>query len=217
MNIEINAHSSIRINGSRVIYFDPFEVSKYPFSVGSEPNDADIIFVTHEHFDHFDPESISAVAKADTILVCPDSMMRRAKKESGLDKEWIEGLVPGDEIEIDDVKISAVPSYNVDKPNHPKKNEWLGYVVSLDDERYYVAGDTDVNDDIKEVSCDVALVPVGGTYTMDLNEAAEFIAEIKPKKVVPTHYGSIVGDKSCGEEFAKKVKELDDSIAVVVI
>ena len=110
--------------------------------------------------------------------------------------------------------IETVPAYNKLKPFHPKANKWQGYIVTMDDIRYYVAGDTDVNEDIKKVQCDVALIPIGGHYTMDKKQAADYIADLKPKAVIPTHYGSIVGNKADGTEFKDYLEKMDKDIQV---
>ena len=114
-------------------------------------------------------------------------------------------LTPGDQQDIDGITIQAVPAYNRLKPFHPKRNGWNGYVVTMDGVRYYVAGDTDAMKELSSVSCDVALVPVGGTYTMTAKEAAKLINEIKPLVAIPTHYGSIVGKPEDAEVFRKYV------------
>lgn len=197
-NISVNAQSSIRIEGCKTIYFDPF-------CVAEERHDADIIFITHEHFDHFQPESIAKVKKDATIIVAPASMEKQIKQESGVDK--IELWEPGTTHELEGLNIETIPAYNgLLKPFHPKAKKWQGYLVNMDGIKYYVAGDTDVNDDIKKVKCDVALVPVGGKYTMDKKQAAEYITGLCPKAVVPTHYGEVVGSPADGSDFKKLVE-----------
>ena len=114
---------------------------------------------------------------------------------------------PGVYRNIGGVEIETVPAYNILKPFHPKSAEWIGYTFRIDGKRIYVAGDTDATKDAKAVKCDIALVPIGGTYTMDAKKAAEFINIIRPNVAMPVHYGSIVGDPSDGEVFARYVKE----------
>lgn len=214
-NISINTHSSIRIAGEKVLYFDPYEIGGGKSGADASFHDADIVFVTHKHYDHFDPESIRKVKGDATIIVAPLSI-KEDVLGAGFDEEWCEFLEPYEEAEIDGLNVLAVPSYNTNKPNHLKEFGWLGYVVTMkseeEDIRYYVAGDTDDNEDIRDVKCDVALVPVGGTYTMDVKEAATFAQTIKPRVAIPTHYGSIVGRKSCGKKFAKALNKLDSEI-----
>lgn len=195
-NITVNTQSSICIDGSKVLYFDPFQIRE-------ENHRADIVLVTHSHYDHFDPESISKIAKDGTVYVVPASMekeLRGAVREGELIT-----VNPGDVVETGGIRIQAVPAYNRLKPFHPKRNQWVGYVVTMDGIRYYVAGDTDAVPELEKISCDVALVPIGGTYTMTAKEAAKLINAIGPKTAIPIHYGSIVGKKEDAEIFREHV------------
>ena len=201
-NITINAHSSIRVGGETILWFDPFHLT-------DEPHDADIVFITHDHYDHLSPEDIARARKADTVFVLSASCRASAEKNGLGDCVY---LNPGDKTEVRGVPVEAVAAYNVLKPFHPKKNEWLGYVVTLESQRLYVAGDTDENKDNLAVQCDIALVPVGGTYTFDAKHAAKFVNKLRPAVAIPTHYGDIVGDIADGDAFAGAV---DAGIAVV--
>ncbi len=191
--VQVLVHSSIRITNGMTVYFDPYHVTE-------EYHDADIIFVTHNHYDHYSPEDIAKVKNKTTVLVCPCSM-EACLLSSGIEDDYIEMVMPGDSLEINDVKIEAVPAYNVGKAFHPQKNQWVGYIVTMNGTRYYVAGDTDINADVMQVQCDVALLPVGGTYTMTAEEAAKLAIKIQPEVAIPTHYGDIVGDPKDGERF----------------
>ena len=195
-NISVNTQSSIRIIGSRVLYFDPFRIA-------DEPHDADIIFITHSHYDHLDPKSVENVAHENTVFIAPASMNQEMRKVIG-DAELIL-MTPGEKQDIDGIAILAVPAYNRLKPFHPKKNGWIGYVILMDGVRYYVAGDTDALKELTSIACDVALVPIGGTYTMTAKEAAKLINEIHPLVAIPTHYGSIVGKPEEADVFRKYV------------
>ena len=206
-HITVNAQSSIRIEGSKILYFDPFQAE-------DARHDADIIFITHEHFDHFEPDSIAKVKKEDTLLVAPESMKKKALSESGMMPDKCVFYGPGETHEQEGLVIETIPAYNKLKPFHPKMKKWQGYIVKMDDIQYYVAGDTDVNEDIKKVQCDVALIPIGGHYTMDKKQAADYIAELRPTAVIPTHYGSVVGDKADGQEFEDNVKKKCPDIQV---
>lgn len=206
-NITVNTQSSIRIGGSKVLYFDPYLIP-------AASHDADLIFITHEHYDHFEPESIAKLQKKETLLVAPESMKKKALSESGMAEGNCLFYQPGESFEAGGIAVETIPAYNKLKLFHPKGKKWQGYVVTMDDTRYYVSGDTDVNEDIKKVRCDVALIPVGGFYTMDWKRAAEYIAQIKPQAVIPTHYGSIVGNKTDGEEFQKMLEGLNGDIHV---
>lgn len=206
-HITINTHSSTRIEGSKILYFDPFQVE-------DSRHDADIIFITHEHFDHFEPDSIAKVKKESTLLVAPESMKKKVLSESGIIPDKCVFYEPGGIYELEGTVVETVPAYNRLKPFHPKMKKWQGYIVKMDDIRYYVAGDTDVNEDIKKVQCDVALIPIGGFYTMDKKQAADYVAELRPKAVIPTHYGSIAGNKADGQEFENYLKTMNQDIQV---
>ncbi len=196
--IRVLTHSSILITGSQRIYFDPYNIK-------DETHDADIILITHEHFDHFSPEDFNKIKTKSTVFIAPQSMIGKLE-DAGIDSEFIEYVEPGDILEINDVIIEAVPAYNVSKQFHPKKNCWVGYKVSMDGTSYYVAGDTDINEDIEKIRCDVCMLPCGGTYTMDVREAALLAEIIKPKLAIPTHYGSVAGDKEDGDRFKELLK-----------
>ena len=206
-NITVNTQSSIRIAGSEILYFDPFQIA-------DTTHDADIIFITHEHYDHFEPESIAKIKKEDAFLIAPESMKKKVLSESGVESAKCVFYNPGETHELEGIVIETIPAYNKLKPFHPKGKKWQGYIVKMDDVRYYVAGDTDVNEDIQKVECDVALIPIGGHYTMDKKQAADYIANLKPKAVIPTHYGSVVGKPTDGSEFQNDVETKDKSIQV---
>jgi len=186
--IEINCHSSIKISKGKTIYVDPFKI-------GKEINDADIILITHDHYDHYSPEDIEKVIKEDTIIVAPKTVKALSKMKNTVLVE------PNNTYEVEGIKIETIPAYNVNKQFHQKDNQWVGYIIESENIRYYIAGDTDVTPENKQVKCDVAFIPVGGTYTMNYEEAAELVNVIKPKIAVPTHYGDIVGEKYDGEKF----------------
>lgn len=206
-HITINIQSSIRIADSKILYFDPYQIE-------NAEHDADMIFITHEHYDHFEPESIAKCKKDGTMLSAPESMKKKVLAETGIAAENCLFFEPGKKYEIGSLKVETIPAYNRIKPFHPKGKKWQGYVVEMDSVRYYVSGDTGVNEDIKKVRCDVALLPIGGTYTMNWKQAAEYAAQIKPAVVIPTHYGSIVGDQADGEAFKKELGSLDADIVV---
>lgn len=181
--ISINEHSSIRIEGESVLYFDPFRIKK-------ETNDADIVFVTHAHYDHFSPEDIEKICHGKTVYVMPKSMEGEVE-QYGFSEGNTVFMEAGDETLVEGMLVEALPSYNVDKPMHPKENGWLGYIVTVDGIKIYVSGDCDAMPE--EISCDIAMIPIGGTYTMNSVQAAQWVNDIKPAIVIPTHYGTLVG------------------------
>lgn len=186
--IEINCHSSIKISKGKIIYIDPFKIQK-------QTNDADIILVTHDHYDHYSPEDIEKIINEETIIVAPKTVKALSKMKNTVLVE------PNNIYEVKGIRIETIPAYNVNKQFHEKDNQWVGYIIEIENTRYYIAGDTDVIPENKQVKCDVAFIPVGGTYTMNYEEAAELVNVIKPKIAVPTHYGNIVGEKDEGEKF----------------
>ena len=202
-NITINAHSSIRIDDKLVVYIDPFRLTE-------ERHDADLILFTHPHHDHFSPEDFRKAAKTETIFVCPLSMKKDALG-AGIKASQLRPLEAEENLGILGIEIEGVPAYNTNKPNHPKAKGWLGYVLEIGPHMVYVAGDTDRIPEGERVQCDIALVPIGGTYTMNAEEAAAFVNEMRPRAVIPTHYGSLVGSLDDARTF---VKHLDRGVEV---
>ena len=202
-NITVNTQSSIKIVFDKIIYFDPFKIEE-------DVHDADIIFITHNHYDHMDIDSINKVKNDNTIIVAPASMKSIIEKISF--KEYIY-LNPFDEKNIDNIVIKTIPAYNINKEFHPRTNNWLGYVVTINNVTYYIAGDTDKTKEAESVKCDIALIPIGGHFTMNTDEAAELIKIISPKIVIPTHYGSIIGNITDGKKLKESLS--DTNIAVI--
>ena len=198
-NIHVFKQNSIRIEtGKGVIYIDPFEMEE-------APHDAAFILITHDHYDHFSPESIEKAAAENTVLVVPEKMDKKAGEVAGAVGRIVT-VKPGIAKTIDNLELETVPAYNTLKPFHPKSAEWVGYILRVDGKRIYIAGDTDATKEAKAVKCDIALVPVGGTYTMDAKKAAELVNTIRPEVAIPVHYGGIVGSPKDGELFAELVK-----------
>ncbi|MDX9787998.1 MAG: MBL fold metallo-hydrolase [Desulfobacterales bacterium] len=177
-------HDGFRIDGSRTLYIDPFQTSSTV--------KADIILVSHEHFDHCSPNDIARIQQDHTVIVTEKNS---AAKLSG----DVRVVTPGDVVMIGEVTITAVPAYNIGKPFHPKANGWLGFVVEIDGVRVYHAGDTDFIPEMKHLQIDVALLPVSGTYVMTADEAIQAARTIKPRVVIPMHYGTVVGAVSDAE------------------
>ncbi len=185
-------HAGFKIKSGKTVYIDPFKISE------AEP--ADIIIITHEHFDHLSPEDIKKIQTKSTIIVTPPDCK---SKISGN----IKAISPGQSVLVDGIKIEAVPAYNTNKDFHPKGNGWVGVIINMDGKRIYHAGDTD---DIPEMSnlknIDIALLPVSGTYVMTAQEAANAANRFMPKVAVPMHYGSIVGSRQDAEMFKSLCK-----------
>lgn len=204
---EVLCHSSIKITKGSIIYFDPFKIDR-------EYHDADIIFITHSHYDHYSEEDINKVRKEDTQIVAPLDLLDNLLT-LGFTKDSITLVKPNENYTVKGLSFKTIPAYNTNKNFHPKANNWVGYLVTIDNMTYYIAGDTDITAENKQVKCDVAFVPIGGTYTMDYKEAAKLINEIKPKVAIPTHYGKIIGNISDGQNFAKLInKEIECKIFI---
>ncbi len=200
-NIEVITQSSIRMRSeSGIIYIDPIGI------VG-EPHDADYILITHDHYDHFSPEDIEKLAKQGTILIVPYKMAGEVPDATLSSVGSMIKVKPGECKKVKNLKFETVYAYNKLKPFHPKKSGWVGYILILDGKRIYVAGDTDITPDNESVECDIALLPIGGTYTMNALQAAQLANVIKPEVVIPTHYGSLVGKPEDADVFMSHVEQ----------
>lgn len=187
-NIHWLGHDTFKIIGEKVIYTDPFKINK--------GDTADIILITHEHYDHCSPEDIKKIQGPDTVIVAtPDCV----EKLSGN----VKTVRPGDKIMVDGVEIEAVPSYNTNKQFHTKDRNWVGYIFTLQGQKIYIAGDTDHIPEMKTFRVDIALLPVSGTYVMTADEAVRAALDINPKLAIPMHYNSIVGTEEDAKKFAE--------------
>lgn len=202
------AHDTFRIAGSQVIYTDPFKVA--------QKDEADIVLLSHEHFDHLSLDDLNKVCTPETTIVASASCKSGLQKVKAKGKQFIEA---GMKHSVGQVEIEAVPAYNVDKfrepgkPFHPKDAGGVGFVFQMDGTRVYYAGDTDFIPEMKSIHCDIALLPVSGTYVMTVEEAAKAAQTINPKIAVPMHYAAIVGT----DDDAKKFKSLVTNCEVQII
>ncbi len=195
--IEHLGHASFRLSGDgEVIYVDPYELK-------SEPHDATAVLVTHSHFDHCAGEDVAKVAGAKTVIVAPEDCRERLAR---LGSEFI-AASPGARLEAGGVPVRAVAAYNIGKDFHPKANGWVGYVVTIGGETVYHAGDTDVIPEMTGLAPDVALLPVGGKFTMTAEEAAEAFAKLGAKRGVPMHFGSVAGSQADADRFIELVSK----------
>ena len=191
-------HSSIRISrNDMIIYIDPFQID-------IANHDADLVLCTHPHYDHFSPKDIEAVSNKSTMLISTPDCINELEK-IGFKNQLIDKAIPGKSFSYKNIFIECVSAYNKYKDFHPKEKNWVGYIIKIDGVVYYIAGDTDNTKEARKVKCDVAFLPVGGTYTMNYAEAASLANKIKPRIVVPTHYGLIVGDIDAGIKFSKLI------------
>jgi L-ascorbate metabolism protein UlaG (beta-lactamase superfamily) len=190
-NIHWLGHDTFKIVGEKVIYTDPFKLKKKDV--------ADIVLITHEHYDHCSPDDLKLVQGPDTVIVTTADCAKKLTVK-------VKTVKPGDKLTVEGIRIEVVPSYNTNKQFHPKKNDWVGYIFEVNKQRIYIAGDTDYIPEMKGFKVDIALLPVSGTYVMTAEEAIRAALDIKPGIAVPMHYGSIVGSDADARKFAEGLK-----------
>jgi len=190
VNLQWLGHASFKIcHEDVVIYIDPWKLK-------DEPHNATMVLVSHDHYDHYSAEDIAKVTGPNTKLIASANVVAKEGKADAIN--------PGQTIEADNVCVTGVASYNPNKQFHPKKHNWVGYIIGISSKRIYYAGDTDLTEEMKVLAnIDMALLPVGGTYTMNAADAAEATKHFKPKIAIPYHYGDIVGSEKDAEEFAE--------------
>ena len=205
INIIWTGHDGFRVQNDFILYFDPYQLNS--------PQPADIILITHEHFDHFSEKDISKIISSKTLLICPYELEDKASafpSKNVFLRPWEEYKTS-----LSNISVKAIPAYNINKfrapgiPFHPKEDNKLGYVVSIAGIKIYHAGDTDNIPEMKklrELKIDIALLPVSGTYVMTPEEAAEAAEIIEPKVAIPMHWGAIVAGRKEAEKFKKLVE-----------
>jgi L-ascorbate metabolism protein UlaG (beta-lactamase superfamily) len=186
-NISWLGHASFKIRQDVIIYIDPWKISNTEV--------ADIILITHSHFDHFSPKDIRKVQDNNTVIIAPG--------DCAIEQGETISLKHGDSISVKGVNVEAVPAYNIHKDFHPRDKQWVGYNIDIAGVKVYHAGDTDFIPEMERLHTHIALLPVGGTYTMDIDDAIKAAQSIKPDIVIPMHYGDIVGTKEAGNIFAQ--------------
>ncbi|CAG0990501.1 hypothetical protein ANRL3_02743 [Anaerolineae bacterium] len=193
-NIFWLGHDSFRLKGEKVVYIDPWKLA-------ANAEKADVILVTHDHRDHFSPDDIAKISKPDTVVVAPQAVAAKANTQ-------ITVVKPGDTLNANGIGIIVVPAYNPNKKFHPKTAGYVGYIVTLNGKQIYHAGDTDLIPEMTQIKCDIALLPVSGTYVMTALEAAEAANTLKPALAIPMHWGdpTVVGTLNDAEEFKRLAK-----------
>ena len=198
-NIHWLGHAGFRIDGDKVIYFDPYQIESGP--------QADLIFISHDHFDHCSPEDVAKIQGPGTIIITE-------KDSAGKLTGDVRVIKPGETLVLDGVKILGVPSYNTDKDFHPRRNRWLGFLVEMSGISIYHSGDTDFIPEMKELNVDIALLPVSGTYVMTADQAVKAALAIGPELAIPMHYGTIVGGNQDAVTFKSA---LDGKVPVLIL
>jgi L-ascorbate metabolism protein UlaG (beta-lactamase superfamily) len=181
-------HDTFRIDGPPVIYIDPFQLT-------DKPPAADIILITHAHFDHMSVDDVAKIRKPGTVVVGPQEVVEKLP--------GTRLIAAGGSLVLDGVTVRAIPAYNPAKRYHPRSAGYVGYLFAVGGVTYYHAGDTDEIPEMADLKPDVAMLPVSGTYVMTAAEASAAARVIQPKAVVPMHYGSIIGSDADAIELAK--------------
>jgi L-ascorbate metabolism protein UlaG (beta-lactamase superfamily) len=209
VHIDWLGHAGFRLRGDNlVVYIDPYNVGGY---IDYE-DQADVLLITHEHFDHCSPQDIQKVRKSTTTTLIPTSCSLQFRGDA---RRIEAGDVLRDELAIKGLNIEVVAAYNIDKPFHPA-GEGVGYVIELEGLRIYHAGDTDLIDEMASIEADIVLLPIGGYYTMDEKEAAEAVSCIKPAYVIPMHYGSVEGTDADTDLFKKLVEKRNKAKVIIL-
>lgn len=188
-NVKVLEQNTIKINN---IYIDPYRIKE-------DTHDAEMVFITHSHYDHLSLEDLKKIINDDTIVIAPEDCGDKLSELFSDDKIFI--VEPNKKYKLFDVRFETVPMYNTGKEFHLLDNAWVGYVLYIDDVSYYIVGDSDMTEEVINTSCDVLFIPIGGTYTMNVEEAVFATKLIEPKIVIPTHYATIVGEVEDGLRF----------------
>ncbi len=186
-NISWLGHDGFKIAASKTIYIDPYELS-------GKPEAADVICITHDHYDHCSLGDVAKIQGEDTVIVAAENC--REKLEG--DVRWVKA---GDKVTIDDLTIEAIPAYNVNKRFHPREAGGVGFILTIEGTTIYHAGDTDPIPEMEGLEVDIAMIPVSGVYVATAEEAVEAANMIRPKIAIPMHYGGIVGSRADAERF----------------
>jgi L-ascorbate metabolism protein UlaG (beta-lactamase superfamily) len=190
-------HDSFKLKSAdgKVVYIDPWQLT-------GRLEKADVILITHDHYDHCSPDDVQRVRGDETVVVAQTAAAKKLKGP-------VRAVKPGDRLTARGIEIEAVPAYNVNKRFHPKAAGHVGFVVTLDGERIYHAGDTDAIPEMANLQADIALLPVSGTYVMTAEEAAQAAKKINPRVVIPMHYGAIVGSEADAQRFKQLVAPME--------
>ncbi len=184
-------HSSIKIKTDKVIYIDPWKIR--------DSEKADLILVSHSHSDHLSPVDIKKIQKADTVILTTADCADKLNGD-------VRAMKPGNIATVHGITVEAMPSYNANKAFHPRSNNWIGFIITVESKRIYYPGDSDFTPEMKGIKADIMIMPVGGTYTMTAEEAAQAVNLIKPEAAIPIHWGDIVGSSKDARRFKELCK-----------
>jgi L-ascorbate metabolism protein UlaG (beta-lactamase superfamily) len=200
LSITWSGHAGFKIiYGNMKVYIDPYKLSKSYEKI----SDADIVLITHNHFDHLSIEDLKNIINERTVIVSAQECLSQLKSLKV--KESI-GIDPHNSVKVDDLRIETVPAYNIDKDFHPKNDKKIGFIVEFGNDRLYHTGDSDIIPEMKDTNPTIVLIPVSGTYVMTAEEASRAVNElINPKIAIPMHYGTIVGNKEDAIRFSELV------------
>ncbi len=208
LQIQWHGHDTFSIEGDIKIYTDPYKISK--------KTEADLILISHDHFDHLSLEDLKKISTNKTTIVAAKECLN---KITGISFKEKIGIMPGENKTINGIRIRAVNAYNIDKinpdtkkPFHPKEDNKIGFFLNIKGISIYHTGDSDLIPEMSDLRPDILLVPVSGTYVMTAREAAQATETIKPKIVIPMHYGTIVGSANDATEFKNLVKSCEVQI-----
>lgn len=193
ININVNYHSSIQIDN---LFFDPYGTEKLN-------KKAKYIFITHTHYDHLSLSDIDNVITPETTIIATYD----AKEQLSKYNNKIIYVAPDEKFELDGFEVETLPAYNINKQFHKRENNWVGYKINKDNISYLIVGDSDITPELESTECDILFIPIGGTYTMNAEEAAALTNKIMPKLVIPVHYGAIVGTKEDAKKFLDLISE----------
>ncbi len=191
-------HSAFKIKGRRTLYIDPFHIK-------DGQDKADVILITHNHFDHCDVESLEKIVAPHTIIICATDCLSTVTRVGHVMD--IKPITPGKSLEVFDIKVQAHPAYNTNKEFHPKHNEWVSYLININGVKIFHAGDSDAIPEFKDLRPDIALLPVSGVYVMTATEAADLAKTMQAKIAIPMHYDEVIGSSQDAEQFKTLVGE----------